>query len=333
MKKIVRLHGFGGPQHLKIDEVAFQPLKAGEARISITAACISRDNHMLFNANLFARYGFPVPALPSKLGYEASGIVTEVGEGVDTSWIGKRVAPFFGIDEIEYGMLGEEAVIPASFLVEYPSNLNDEQAAAIWVPFLTAYGGFVNIANVSKGDFVVITAAASSVGLASIQMVKDLGAVPIAVIRSANKREKLLEAGAEHVIVTNDEDYVERVQNITGGLGAGVTFDPISGPFLDQVIAGAAYGGIVIQYGMLSNEPVKFPLKNVMVKNLSIRGYTVGSLNAHQGEDAKKYILERLADGRFTPSVAKVFKLDQIQEAYAFLNSSEQFGRVVISTK
>ncbi|MBS1736819.1 MAG: zinc-dependent alcohol dehydrogenase family protein [Bacteroidetes bacterium] len=336
MPKIVRLHAFGSVENLKIDELPSQPLKADEARIKIQAACISRDNFMLINAHDFSAYGFPVPELPSKLCYEASGIVTEVGEEVDGSWVGKKVAPNLFIDEIKYGMLGEEAVIPASFLCEYPHNLSPQEAAAFWVPYLTAYGGLKSVATVKKGDYIAITAGASSVGLAAIQIARDLGAIPIAVIRSSAKKEKLLELGAAHVIATKEENYAERIIEITSGNGIQLTFDPIGGSILKDLIAGAAQRGTIIQYGVLGNEPVTFPLPEIIAKDLTIKGYSVGGgllFDNAKAAEARRYILEGLSNGTFVPRVAKVFPLENITDAYSYLNSSEQLGRIVISTE
>ncbi|MBS1949248.1 MAG: zinc-dependent alcohol dehydrogenase family protein [Bacteroidetes bacterium] len=333
MSKIVRLHKFGSTDHLKIDEVPSQELKKGEVRLKIDTASISRDNSMLINADKFADYGFPVPQLPTKLGYEASGTVTEVGEGVNPSWIGKKVAPAFGLDEIKYGMLGEEAVIPASFLIEYPQNLTPEQATAFWVPFLTAYGGLTFASTIKKGDFVAITAATSSVGLAAIQIVNDLGGVPIAVIRTSGKKEKLLQLGAAHVIATREENYVERIAEITSQKGVSVTFNPIGGSLLDQLVIGASNFGTIVQYGILASEAAVLSLPQIISKELTFRGYTVGAMmsDKNRAEEAQNYILERLANGKFTPKVAKVFPLEKIHEAYAYLDANEEMGRIVIA--
>lgn len=334
MTKIVRLHAFGGPENLQIDDVASTLPGIGEVSLRIEAAGINRDHYTFMNGHQFSGHGFIQPELPSRLGYEAAGVVEAVGEGVDRSWIGKKVAPFFGFDESRFGMLGEEAIVPVEFLSEYPSNLTAVQAAAFWVPYLTAYGALVNIAHVAQGDTVSIPAASSAVGLAAIQIVRDAGATAIAITHTPDKKDKLLSLGADHVIILEEEDYVSSINKITSGKGVRITFDPVSGPFLEQLAAAAAPDGIIIEYGRLSGQLTPFPLMPVLGKGLTIRGYTLSEVitNTITAITAKKYITDRLADGRFIPKIARTFSLEQIVDAYRYLKTNEQIGRVIIAT-
>jgi NADPH:quinone reductase-like Zn-dependent oxidoreductase len=331
--KIVRLHSFGGPENLRLDDIVSRPPGPGEVRLHIEAAGINRDHFTFMSGQQFSGHGFVQPELPSRLGYEAAGIVEEVGEGVDRSWIGKRVAPVHGFDESRYGLLGEEAIIPAEFLSEYPSNLTAAQAAAFWVPYLTAYGALVSIAHIGQGDTVSIPAGSSAVGLAAIQIVRDAGATSIALTRTPDKKDEMLSLGADHVIVTKEEDYESRIKEITSGKGVRITFDPVGGPFLEQLAAAAAPGGIIIEYGRLSGQPAPFPLIPVVGKGLTLRGYTLGEVvgNSLTAATASKYILDRLADGRFVPKIARTFPLQQIVDAYLYLQTNEQIGRVIIT--
>jgi NADPH:quinone reductase-like Zn-dependent oxidoreductase len=331
--KIVRLHTFGGPENLRLDDIPSRPPGPGEVRLRIEAAGINRDHFTFMSGQQFKGHGFVQPELPSRLGYEAAGIVEEVGEGVDRSWIGKHVAPVHGFDESRYGLLGEEAIIPVEFLSEYPSNLTAAQAAAFWVPYLTAYGALVAIAHIGKGDTVSIPAASSAVGLAAIQVIRDAGAIPIALTRTSDKKDDLLSLGADHVIIIKDEDYESRIRKITNGKGVNVTFDPVGGPFLEKLADASAPGGIIIEYGRLSGQPAPFPLMPVVGKGLTIRGYTLGEVLGNPTTTAvsRKYILDRLADGRFVPKIARTFMLNQTVDAYRYLQTNEQIGRVIIT--
>jgi NADPH:quinone reductase-like Zn-dependent oxidoreductase len=109
------------------------------------------------------------------------------------------------------------------------------------------------------------------VGLAAIQIVRDAGGTAIAVTRTSAKWAELLELGAQHVIVSEEEDYVARVKEITGGRGVRLTFDPVAGPFVEKLADAAAPGGIIFQYGALSLAPTPFPLFVALTKGLSIR--------------------------------------------------------------
>jgi NADPH:quinone reductase-like Zn-dependent oxidoreductase len=335
MPKIVRLHAFGGPENLRIEDAPSQQPGTGEVRLWVEAASVTRDHFTFMSGRQFRGHGFVQPKLPSRLGYEAAGVVEAVGEGVDRKWLGKRVSTVLGFDQSRYGTLGEEAVVPIAFLTVYPSRLTSEQAAAFWVPYLTAYGGLVAIAHVEKDDFVSIPAGSSSVGLAAIQVVRDVGATAIALSRTSAKKDELLALGAHHVIATGEEDYESRIREITGGKGVRVTFDPLGGPFLETLAAAATPRGIVIEYGVLSGEPAPFPVMPVIGKGLWLRGYTVSEIIGvpQTAAAAKQYIYDRLADGRFVPKVAKAFPLEETVEAYRYVESNQQLGRVVVTTQ
>jgi NADPH:quinone reductase-like Zn-dependent oxidoreductase len=232
-----------------------------------------------------------------------------------------------------YGTLGEEAIVPVEALGEYPANLTPMEAAAIWMQYLTAYGALVHIGGVKAGDFVSIPAASSSVGLAAIQIVRDAGATAIALTRTSAKRAELLALGASHVIASEEEDYAARVQEITGGQGVRLTFDPVAGPFVEKLAAAAAPGGILFEYGNLSLAATPFPLMAALGKGLSVRGYTLMQItqNPKLLAAAKNYVFDRLTDGRFLPKIAKTFSFAQTVEAYRYLESNQQVGKVVVT--
>jgi NADPH:quinone reductase-like Zn-dependent oxidoreductase len=328
MAKIVRFDRVGGPEVLQIkEEPAKQPGK-GEVRLHVKAVGLNRAESMFMRGQYVER-----PKLPAGVGYEAAGVVEAVGPDVDKNWLGKSVAVIPAFSMNEYAMLGEEAIVPAAALGEYPAKLSAEEGAAIWMQYVTAYGALIATAHVTKGDFVLIPAASSSVGIAAIEIAKSEGAVPIATTRKSNKKAELLSLGANHVIATEEEDIVARVKEITGGKGARVIFDPVAGPYLEKLGAAAAVGGIIFEYGALSMQPTPFPLFAAIVKGLSIRGYTLMEItrNTERLTAAKKYIHDRLADGRFRPKIAKVFPFAQTAEAYKYLESNAQVGKVVIT--
>jgi NADPH:quinone reductase-like Zn-dependent oxidoreductase len=230
-------------------------------------------------------------------------------------------------------MLGEEVIAPAAALGEYPAKLSPMEGAAVWMQYLTAYGALIAIAHLVPGDFVVIPAASSSVGIAAIEIAKAEGAISIATTRTSNKKAELLSLGADHVIATQGEDMVARVKEITGGKGARVIFDPVAGPLVEKLAEAAAIGGIVFEYGWLSMQPTPFPLLTALGKGLSIRGYSLMEItrNPQKLEAAKKYVYDRLADGRFHPKVARTFPFAQTVDAYKYLESNAQVGKVVIT--
>ncbi len=327
MATIVRFHELGGPEVLKFEERPLQQPGKGEVRLRVQAAGLNRAEALYCRGQYLEQ-----PKLPSRIGYEVAGVVDAVGEGVDASWIGKSVATIPAYSMNEYGTLGEQAVVPAYALTEYPKNLTPEQAASAWMQYLTAYGALVFYGKVGAGDFVSIPAASSSVGLAAIDIVRDAGATAIAVTRTSVKKDALIALGAHHVIASGEEDYAARVKEITRGKGTRLIFDPVAGPYVETLAAGAAQDAMLFIYGGLSMQPTPFPLMQSFRTGLSVRAYTVREITTKPERlaAAKKYVYDRLADGRFVPKIAKTFAYKATVEAYRYLESNEQVGKVVI---
>jgi NADPH:quinone reductase-like Zn-dependent oxidoreductase len=328
MPKVVRFHQLGGPEVLRFEDQPTREPKAGEVRIRVQAVGLNRAEALYARGQYLEQ-----PRLPSGLGYEAAGIIEAVGPDVDRTWIGHKIATVPGFSHNDYPVVGEEAVVPVANVAPYPEKLTPTEAAAMWMQYLTAWGGLVNLGRIAKDDFVVISAASSSVGVAAIQITKEQGAIAIATTRTSKKREELHELGADHVIATAEEDLVTRVDKITGGKGARVLFDPIAGPFVEQLAAAAADHAILIEYGSLSLKPTPFPLVIAMHKQLTMRAYTMREINANHdlSRTAREYVFDRVADGRFQIKIAKTFPFADTVKAYQYLESNEQIGKVVIT--
>jgi NADPH:quinone reductase-like Zn-dependent oxidoreductase len=326
--RFVRFHHTGEPEVLQIESLPVPEPAAGEARIRVKAIGLNRAEVMFRRG----KYLY-TPNLPSLLGYEASGIVEAVGPGGDASLVGKTVSTVPAFHADQYGVYGEVAIVPQNAVAEFPTNFSYEQGTSIWMQYLTAYGALVHVGKVAPGDFVLITAASSSVGLAAIEMAKVEGATSIAVTRTAKKKGELLSLGADHVIVSDDEDLPARVAEITGGKGARIIFDPIAGSGIETLAEAAAKGGIIIEYGMLSGEPTPFPFVSAMTKALSVRAYTLFEITTNSAlfGPAKEYVLKHLQSGAFAPRIAKTFTLDQIVDAHRYMESNAQIGKIVVT--
>jgi NADPH:quinone reductase-like Zn-dependent oxidoreductase len=328
MPKTVRFHQLGGPENLILEDLPSRQAGAGEVKLRVAAVGLNRAESMYYHG-----FYFETPVLPSRLGYEAAATVEAVGPGVDPAWVGKKVATVPGYSQNKYGCLAEEAIVPADSLFEYPAKLSAIEAAAIWMQYLTAYGPLILYGKVGPGDFVIVTAASSSVGLAAIQLTKGEGATAIATTRTSKKRDELRALGADYVIATEEEDLPKRVAEITGGKGARVIFDPVAGPYIETLAAAAAPGGTIYEYGNLSMQPTPFPLPAALGKGLSIRGYSLMGIRSDPKllKTAAQYVFDRLQDGRLKPKIAKTFPLAQSSDAYKYLESNEQIGKVVIT--
>jgi NADPH:quinone reductase-like Zn-dependent oxidoreductase len=328
MARVVRFHEIGGPEVLRIEEVEIPPPKKGEVQIRIRALGLNRAEAMFRTGQYVSQ-----PRFPARPGYEAAGTVTALGEGVTGFKVGDAVSVIPGFDLNDYGFYGDLANAPASLVAHHPPALSWVEAAAIWMQYMTAYGALIDIAGLKSGDTVVIPAASSSVGLAAIQIANKVGGTPVALTRGRSKRSALVEAGASHVIVTDEQDLVKEILTITGGKGARVVFDPVGGPTIAKLTKAMARFGILFIYGALSPEPTPLPLLTVLVQGLTIRGYSLMEITTDPArlERGKRFITEGLDDGSLKPIIAKTFPLEQIALAHRYLESNQQFGKIVVT--
>jgi NADPH:quinone reductase-like Zn-dependent oxidoreductase len=328
MAKVVRFHKTGGPEVLRIEEVEVPPPRKGEVQIRIRALGLNRAEVMFRTGRYIS-----APRFPARPGYEAAGTVAAIGAGVSGFKIGDPVSVIPGFDLNEYGLYGDLANAPAGLVAHHPPSLSWVEAAAVWMQYMTAYGALIDIAGLKEGDVVLIPAASSSVGLAAIQIANKVEATPVALTRGRSKRQALLDAGAAHVVVTDEQDLVAEVLAITGGKGARVAFDPVGGPTLAKLASATARLGILFLYGALSPEPTPLPLLEALVKGLTIRGYTLMeiTLDPARLERGKRFINQGLADGGLEPIIAKTFPLEQIVEAHRYMESNQQFGKIVVT--
>ncbi|QKD05059.1 zinc-dependent alcohol dehydrogenase family protein [Mesorhizobium loti] len=328
MSRIVRFHQHGGPEVLRIEDVNLPPPGPGEVQIRVKALGLNRAEALL-------REGIYIetPTLPSGLGLEAAGIVEAVGTGVKDFTPGDAVSIIPPQSMVRWPAYGELITYPAGLVVKHPQSLDWQTGAAVWMQYLTAYGALIDIAKLGRGDVVVITAASSSVGLAAIQTADSVGATAIAVTRTSAKKQALLDAGAAEVVVLAEESLAVRLNEIAGQDGVRVVLDAIGGPIFEPLTAAMSKGGILIEYGGLSSEPTPFPLPAVLGKTLTLRGYLVHEITGDpvKLEAAKAFILGGLETGTLRPIIDRTFAFDQIVEAHRYLESNEQFGKIVVT--
>jgi NADPH:quinone reductase-like Zn-dependent oxidoreductase len=328
MAEVVRIHALGGPEVLQIEDLPVGEPGAGEVRIRVEAVGLNRAEAM------YRAGRYPVqPQLPSLIGYEGVGTIEALGLCVENFSIGDRVCVLPMIQQGQYGIWAEQAIVPARILLDAPPGLTPAEAASIWMQYMTAYA-IIEVANIGIGDGVIIRAASSSVGIAAIQLANWAGSVSIACTRTSAKADALFAQGAAHVVATDEEDLVERVMAITGGKGARTAFDPVGGPYVDTLARALAPRGILFIYGGLSEQPTPYPHWPCAMKGLSMRGWVASEIwnHPHRFESAKEKILAGLAGGHLKPVIAKTFRgLDQIVAANEYLESNQQVGKVVVT--
>jgi NADPH:quinone reductase-like Zn-dependent oxidoreductase len=326
MSRTIRFAKAGAPEVLEFVDTDVPAPGPGEVRIKVKAIGVNRAESMW----RLDDYIEPVK-FPAGLGYEAAGLVEAVGDGVADFAPGDavNVIPSFSMND--YTTYGEVITVPVHALVKHPKSLSFNEAASIWMMFVTAYGALIEDAKVAKGDFVIIPAASSSVGLAAIQIAKYAGATSIALTRTSEKRQQLLDVGAAHVIATGEVDMVAEVMRITNGAGARVVFDPVGGPDFPKLISALAFQGVIYIYGALAAGVTPLPVLEMIAKMPVIKGHNIWLTSGDETrrKAAVAFILAGLESGDLKPVIDRTFRFDEMIEAHRYLEGNGQFGKIV----
>ncbi|KKD03707.1 zinc-dependent alcohol dehydrogenase family protein [Streptomyces sp. WM6386] len=325
--RTVLFHEIGGPEVLRIENLTVPAPGPGQVAVRVEALGLNRAE-ALFRSGAY----YYQPALPaSRLGYEASGVVEAIGEGVSGLAVGDPVMTGPGIEMSAQGVYAERVVLPESAVLPRHASVDAVTGAASWLTYTTAYGGLLETAGLRPGDHVLITGASSGVGTAAIQVARRVGAIPLATTRTEAKRQGLLDAGAAEVIVSGGdaETVAKEVKRLTGGRGAEVIFDAIGGPGFRPLAEALAEGGTVLVYGWLDLRPAEIPWS----WPFTIHTYANMTLTATPGGRRRStaFLNAGLADGGFRPVVAEVFDgLDRIQDAHRLMESNRHTGKIVV---
>ncbi|RZF61026.1 hypothetical protein EWE75_19880 [Sphingomonas populi] len=325
--RVARIHGFGGTDMIRIDEMEVPAPRAGEVRLRMKA-------HGVVRGDILRRYGlYPAqPQPPLIFGFEGVGEIESLGAEVSGFAIGDMVG-VLPVPSAQYGVCGELAVIDASQLVPHPAGVSLEKGAALWSSYLTAYNGLVFDGGLRAGEPVVITAGSSAVGIAAIQIARKIGAIPIAVTRGADKVERIRSFGAEHVIVTDTcDDLAAEIKTLTGGQGLRIAFDAVGGSQLLSLIEAMQTNGIVVNYGMLDPTPIELSLATLLTKAITLRGSNLTHvlLDPIKRQTAIDFVSEGVEQGPLDPPVEAVFAFDQIGAAHELVETNTTAGKVVV---
>jgi NADPH:quinone reductase-like Zn-dependent oxidoreductase len=328
MSRTIKFTKVGGPDVLEFVETAVPAPGPAEVRIKVKAIGINRAESMWRQDD----YVEPVK-FPAGLGYEAAGVVDAVGRDVAGIAVGDavNVIPSFSMNQ--YTTYGEVILVPDYAVVPHPKSLSFAEAASIWMMLVTAYGALIEDAKVTKGDFVMIPAASSSVGLAAIQIANYAGATTIALTRTAKKKKQLIEAGAAHVIATEESDLVQEVMRITDGKGARVVFDPVGGPSFPKLISALSFEGIAFLYGALSPDPTPVPILKMIPKAITVKSHNIWQTTGDpvRRKAAVEFVLKGLESGALKPVIDRIFTFDEMVEVHRYLEANDQFGKIVVT--
>jgi NADPH:quinone reductase-like Zn-dependent oxidoreductase len=316
----------GGPEVLNVEDASPRPVADNDVRIDVAAFALNRADLMFIHGEHYT-----IPAFPSRIGSEAVGTVTEIGKNITAFNIGDRVTsiPFYTTTD---GVQGTTAVLPGDYVTLAPPELSDAEACSVWMQYLTSYFAFAEVANLGSDDTVLVTAAASSAGLGAIEVARALGARVIATTRTEKKRSLLLEAGANEVALVGVDDLGEVIDRTTDGKGVRVAFDPIGGESLGTYVHHLAPNAVIFGYGTLSDQQPVIPMAAMCRTQSVFHPYSMFNHvgRADERQRGVDFILERIGSGALRPRVDRVFAFDQVLDAYRYMESNEQSGKIVV---
>jgi NADPH:quinone reductase len=318
--KAIQVQKLGGPEVLELTDMPMPEPKAGQVRLRVQAVGLNFADILNVNGEYLTRARTPfVP------GMEMAGVIDALGEGVTGLEPGQLVAA------LGPGAFAEYAVVHAAAVFPIPANLNAREAAALPVSFYTAFFALRTLGQAKTGETVLIEAGAGALGTATIQLAKEMGLKIIALASNEEKLELTRSLGADHAFL-NTGDYRDLVLEATGGKGVDIMCSIVGGPGFQDRLTMMASRGRVMVIGNASRESANLTPTALMTKNVSVIGVWLTPLvsDAAAMLEASQFIGPLIASGKVKPIVGRAFKLEDAGEAFTFMLSRQNTGKVVI---
>lgn len=326
MRAIV-IERFGEPAEvLRLQEVPVPQPKRGEVRVRMLMSPVNPSDLMTVRGV----YG-KLPKLPAVPGFEGVGVVEAAGGGLLGKWlVGKRVAVLNGIT----GNWQEQTVVPAKQAVPISQEIPTDQAAAFFVNPATAYVMTREVLAVPRGEWLLQTAAGSTLGRMVIRLGKRFGFRTLNIVRRQEQADELLAAGADAAIAPPPEELADQVRDITGGNGVRFAIDPVGGETASAVVRCLAVGGRMLVYGTLSGEPMRFSPRDLMTPSASVEGFWLArymlSLSLVKKISLIKKVDKLIREGTLHSEIGSTYSLDQIADAVREAEKPARGGKVLL---
>jgi NADPH:quinone reductase len=321
----VRFYEFGDPADvLRVEDVTEPEPGAGQVLVRLRARSINPSDLL----TVHGLYG-SLPNLPATPGLEGMGEVAAVGDGVSHFRPGQRVIPL-GVP----GTWQEYLLAPESQLIPVPDSVSDQTAAQFVVNPLTAWIMTVEELSLRPGEWLLQTAAGSTLGRVVLQIAALRGFKTINVVRRREQVEELKALGADEVVCTADEDLVERVKEITGEAGLTKAVDAVGGETGGAVARALGRGGVMLVYGVLSLEPMPVDGGRMIFNTSAIRGFWLSEwLRAAPPERrlaVTSGLLRLMAAQEIVPPVEAEYPLAEVLAAVAHAQRPGRGGKVLL---
>ncbi|WP_144504218.1 quinone oxidoreductase family protein [Bacillus mycoides] len=325
MKAIV-VTSFGGPEVLKYTDMDIPTISDHQVLIRVVATSVNF-------ADIKSRYGKKGnKALPFIPGIDAAGIVEHVGSHVKNIYPGQRVIAF-----PLNGSYAEHVVANENLTFILPNEVDFQTAAACPIVSFTSYNLLANVARLQQGESVLIHAAAGGIGTTAIQLAKLLRAGKIiGTVGSEAKRKIAFDAGADYVIYHEDEDFVEKINELTNGEGVDVILDSISGTVSERSLKCLAYYGRLVHFGNASGETGNFQTKELHASCRSILGFSFATTRKKRPESLQETaneVFRYLRDGSLQIKATKSFPLQDAGKAHEWVESRQSTGKVILNVQ
>ncbi|MCR9239827.1 MAG: NADPH:quinone oxidoreductase family protein [Rhodobiaceae bacterium] len=308
---------------IELVEADLPPPGEGEVRLKLKACSINFPDLLMIQG----KYQFK-PDLPFSPGMEGSGIVTELGPGVDNVSVGDEV-----VAGLRIGGFAEEVNAAAAACRPIPKGMDFVKAAAYPAAYLTAYVALVVRGNLKAGETLLVHGSTGGVGLAAVEVGKLLGATVIATSASDEKLKIVKERGADHVLNVT-KGFREKVKELTGGKGADVIYDPVGGDVFDESVRCIAWNGRLLIIGFTSGRIPSVPVNMPLIKGFSVVGVRAGEYGRRDPEAGKeniKAIDSWASEGKIDPYVCATFPLERAVDAMRLLQDRQAVGKVVLT--
>jgi NADPH2:quinone reductase len=319
--KAILVHTPGGPEQMKLEEIPTPTPGEGQALVRIAATGVNF-------IDIYFRTGLYKADAPFSLGMEAAGVVEAVGPGVTEVAPGDRVAY-----AMNRGSYAEFALVPSWQLVQVPAALELNQAAAAMLQGMTAHYLSHSTFPLQQGDTCLIHAAAGGVGLLLAQMAKMRGATVIGTVSTAAKAEKARAAGADHIVLYNEQDFQAEARRITGGRGVDVVYDSVGAATWDKSIDSLRPRGMMVTFGNASGAvPPIQPLLLSAKGSLFLTRPTLANYCATREELLQRAgdVLGWIAAGRLKLHIERTYPMSQAAQAHIDLAARKTTGKLLL---
>jgi NADPH2:quinone reductase len=324
--RAIRLHEFGPAENLRYEEVPDPEPGAGQVRIAVAAAGVHLVDTTIRSGE--ARGPFPLPELPAVPGREVAGAVDAVGDGVDPSWIGRRVVAHLGIASGGYAELALCAVESVHVLADGV----DPAAAVAMVGTGRTTLAILEVAAIQPDDVVVVTSAAGGIGSLAVQAALSSGATVVGLAGGAEKVERVRALGAHEAVDYDRPDWVAAVREVLGDRAATVALDGVGGVAGRGAFELLGPGGRLVLFGWSSGKPVSFEVTELFERSLTVSAAIGPRIFQRPGgmRSLETEALAALAAGRLVPVVGPPFRLADAAAAHRALETRATYGKTVL---